>query len=424
MPDPQRVAVYTIPSHRSFADALAAGLIARFGKDPLGLARGRILLPNNRGVRAVTDAFVRVSGSGLLLPRLIPVGDPELDERVGGALDRIDETEEMPPAIDPTERILRLAAIVRGEGSAESLRLAADLARTLDALLVEEVEPSRLREAVNEFSDLARHWETSLEKLQLIYQQWPLVLAEQGAIDLAERRNRLLKRLAERWKNEPPSGFTVAAGITTAAPAVAALIARVARMPEGMVVLPGLWLSNIFPDEEWDALGPDENGRGEASHPQFHLKLLLDRLGVARGEVQQWRWSGGGASSPARGRAVANAMAVPEFSHKWETLGPAERRLSSIRLAELPDFAGKLRRSPLHFGRCWKSRAKRRRSSLLTVSSQGASQPSSRAGRSTPMTAPASRCRRLRRARCSSALRALQLRSSHPSPCWRCSSIR
>jgi len=340
MPDPQRVAVYTIPSHRSFADALAAGLIARFGKDPLGLARGRILLPNNRGVRAVTDAFVRVSGSGLLLPRLIPVGDPELDERVGGALDRIDETEEMPPTIDPTERILRLAAIVRGEGSAESLRLAADLARTLDALLVEEVDPIRLREAVNESSDLARHWETSLEKLQLIYEQWPLVLAEQGAIDLAERRNRLLKRVAERWKDEPPSGFTVAAGITTAAPAVAALIARVARMPEGMVVLPGLWLSNIFPDEEWDALGPDENGRGEASHPQFHLKLLLDRLGVARGEVQQWRWSGGGASSPARGRAVANAMAVPEFSHKWETLGPAERRLSSIRLAELPDFAG------------------------------------------------------------------------------------
>jgi len=339
MSDPRRVAVYTIPSHRSFADALAAGLIARFGKEPLGLARGRVLLPNNRAVRAVTEAFVRQSGTGLLLPRLIPVGDPELDERVGGALDRIDEDEPVPPAIDPTERLLRLSSIVRGEGTAESLRLAADLARTLDALLIEEIQPTRLREAVAETSDLARHWEKSLEKLQLIYEAWPQILVDRGAIDLAERRNRLLHRLAERWEDEPPTGFTVAAGITTGAPAVAALVARVARMPEGMVVLPGLWLANVLPEEEWDALGPDEDGRGEATHPQFHLKLLLDRLGVARAEVQQWRWSGGAVSSPARGRAVANAMASPDFSHKWEILKPSDRRLSGIRLAELADPA-------------------------------------------------------------------------------------
>src|SRR5438132_11262903 len=104
MSDPQRVSVYTIPSHRSFADALAAGLIARFGKEPLGLAQGRVLLPNNRAVRAVTDAFVRASGRGLILPSLIPVGEAELDERIGGALDRIDQDDPVPPAVDPTER--------------------------------------------------------------------------------------------------------------------------------------------------------------------------------------------------------------------------------------------------------------------------------------------------------------------------------
>jgi ATP-dependent helicase/nuclease subunit B len=333
-----RVAVFTIPSHRSFADALAAGLIQRFGKDPLALANGRILLPNNRAVRALTDAFVRASGTGLLLPRLIPVGDPELNERIGGALDRI-EDELIPSAIDPLERLLKLASLVKGEGSANAVRLAADLARTLDALLIERVEPTRLRDAVAEADELAAHWQKSLEKLQLIYEAWPHILSDTGAIDLAERRNRVLARVAERWKAEPPPGFTVAAGVTTAAPAVAGLVARVARMPEGMVVLPGLWLSNIFPDEEWEALGPDENGRGDANHPQFHLKLLLDRLGVARGEVQRWRWSGIAASSPARGRAVANAMAAPDYSHKWETLKPAERRLGGVRLAILPDAA-------------------------------------------------------------------------------------
>ncbi|WP_308517072.1 PD-(D/E)XK nuclease family protein [Sphingomonas flavescens] len=337
MSDPQRVAVYSIPSHRSFADALAAGLIARFGRDPLGLAAGRILLPNNRAVRAVTEAFVRASGSGLLLPRLIPIGDPDLGERVGGALDQIDDP--VPPAIDPLERLLRLAATLRGEGTAESLRLAADLTRTLDALLIEEVPPLRLREAVSQTDSLAAHWEKSLEKLQLIYEVWPHLLAESGAIDLAERRNRLLHGLAERWRDRPPQGFTVAAGITTAAPAVADVLARVARMPDGLVVLPGLWLPNIFPDAEWDGLGPDDQGRSEATHPQLHLKTLLDRIGVARGEVQQWRWAGAATSSPARGRAIANAMAASDFSHKWQRLSPAERRLSGIRVAELRDPA-------------------------------------------------------------------------------------
>ena len=340
MSDPERVTVYTIPSHRSFADALAAGLIARFGKEPLGLAKGRILLPNNRAVRAVTEAFVRASGAGLLLPRLVPVGDPELDERLGGALDRIDGHEPVPKAIDPTERLLKLAAILRTEGTAENLRLSADLARTLDALLIEEIDPHDLKNAVSETSELARHWEHSLERLQLIYEAWPQILAERGAIDLAERRNRLLHRLAGVWKNDPPQGFTVAAGITTAAPAVAALVARVARIQEGMVVLPGLWLENIFPADEWDALGPDENGKGEETHPQFHLKLLLDRLGVARSEVHSWRWAGAIQSSSARARALANAMTAPHHSHKWEKLAPAERRLSGIRFAELPDPAG------------------------------------------------------------------------------------
>ncbi len=338
MSDPKRVAVYSIPSHRSFADALAAGLIARFGKGALSLARSRILLPNNRAVRAVMEAFVRASGGGLLLPRLIPVGDPEIDERVGGALEPI-ELNALPPAIDPMERLLRLASIVRAEGAAEDFRLAQDLARALDALLIEELAPTELRNAVSETTDLAKHWEKSLEKLKLIYENWPAILADDGVIDLAERRNRLLHALADRWKHDPPDGFTVAAGITTAAPAIAALVARVARMPNGMVVLPGLWLEEILPKEEWDALGPDEKGRGEPVHPQFHLKLLLDRIDVHRDEVQRWRWAGRAASPPARSRAVANAMAAPAFSHKWETLRPAERRLSGIRVAELPDSA-------------------------------------------------------------------------------------
>ena len=79
-----RPSVYTIPTHRSFADSLVGGLMRGHGSEPMSLANGRILLPNNRAVRTVTEAFVRTSGGGLILPRLIAVGDPDLDDRVGG----------------------------------------------------------------------------------------------------------------------------------------------------------------------------------------------------------------------------------------------------------------------------------------------------------------------------------------------------
>ncbi|MEO5578513.1 MAG: double-strand break repair protein AddB [Sphingomicrobium sp.] len=336
-----RPTVFTIPAHRSFADSLAAGLIKQHGRDPMALAGGRILLPNNRAVRSLTEAFVRASGSGLVLPRLIAIGDPELDDRIGGALDPAGADNIVPRAIDPLARQLALAGIVRrgGEGAAEAMRLAADLARTLDALTIEGVSASKLAEAAAEAPELAGHWQVSLDRLQAIIHAWPLELERRGVIDLTDRRSHLLHAAAERWSATPPPGFTIAAGITTAAPAVAALLRSIARMADGAVVLPALAMAEVINDEEWDALGPDDDGRGEESHPQYHLRLLLDRIGVARGEVAVWRGGGRAASPAVRGRAVANAMTAADFSDKWSRLPPRERRLSGIRAAELADSA-------------------------------------------------------------------------------------
>ena len=336
-----RPAVFTIPAHRSFADSLAAGLIARHGRDPMALAGGRILLPNNRAVRAITEAFVRASGSGLVLPRLIAIGDPELDDRIGGALDPAGADSSIPRAIDPLARHLALAGIVGndGMGAAETMRLAVDLARTLDAMTIDEVPAAKLAEAAMEAPELAGHWQLSLDRLRAIISLWPIELARRGVIDLTDRRNRLLRATAERWSLVAPCGFTIAAGITTAAPAVAALLRSISRLPEGAVVLPALALADVMNDEEWDALGPDEAGRGEESHPQYHLKLLLDRIGVARDEVELWRGGGRAASPAVRGRAVANAMTAADFSDKWSRLPPRERRLTGIRAAELADPA-------------------------------------------------------------------------------------
>lgn len=338
--------VFTIPAHRAFADALAGGLIAQYGPDPLNLARAVILVPNNRAARAISDAFVRRAEGGLLLPRLVAIGDPELDERLGGLLDSIGGGEEqpIPPAIAPLERQMILARLTREARLAandpidggEAIRLAGELARTLDQLLIEQIDPGKLPE----LPDLSEHWQTSLAQLDAILSRWPAELAARGRIDMAERRNRLLDRVARNWRERPPEGPVIAAGITSTTPAVAKLLAVVARLPTGMVVLPGVDL--LSPDAEWDALGPhmpETDGakprRSIESHPQFAIKLLLDQMSVGRGEVGEWRWASGRDARQARARAIASAMAPADFTDKWHKLPANERSLAGVRAVEL-----------------------------------------------------------------------------------------
>lgn len=337
-----RLNLYTIPPHRAFADALAKGLIDRFGKDPMHLARGIVLVPTNRAKRAITDAFVRASGGGLLLPRLVAVGDPELDEAAGPFLDPADDDNPVPPAVDPLQRRLILARLVQaaqpGIDAAEAVRLAGDLGRTLDQLLVEEIDPRRMRDVAA--GELSEHWQRSLDLFEIVLSKWPQELAKLGRIDLAERRNRLLDRVAMRWRVDPPERFVCAAGITTSAPAIARLLRVVAELPAGMVVFPGVDLAMAV--EEWAMLGPFEpdpvtgrRKRALETHPQFHLKLLIDRMGVQRGEVAQWRVATELDAPPARSKAIASAMMPAELTKGWSAIKAEDRRLAKVRAIEV-----------------------------------------------------------------------------------------
>lgn len=345
-------ALYTIPAHRAFADALAAGILAqhgpdRTGGDRLALARGIVLLPNNRAVRALNAAFVRQSGGGLLMPRLVPIGDENLGERLGNALDPIGEGADIPPAVPAMDRLMILARLVqevRAEhgqpvDAGEAMRLARALGESIDQLHVERVDPARLR-GLTQTEELSGHWRASLHLLELLLDRWPQELKRLGMVDLADRRNRLLDHVARRWHEAPPPGFVVAAGIATTAPAICAVLRTVSRMERGQVVLAEL--DQHMTREEWEAIGPFETDpvsgfrrRAEESHPQYALKVMLDRIGVARDEVSLWRWGGGHDARAVRGHNISNAMLVPAHTGKWRGLKAAERTLNGVRTLEL-----------------------------------------------------------------------------------------
>ena len=304
--------VFTISAGTSFVDALAAGILERAGDDPQELPRLLVLLPARRACRALREAFLRCrEGRALLLPRLVPLGDLDEDELAiaeagevalgGTAAGNLDA----PPAVSALRRRLLLTRLVLGldrEGTTpdQAARLAEELARLLDQVRTERVSFEGLADLVPE--DYADHWQRTLDFLKIITENWPAILAEEGCVDAAERRNMVLEAQARAWRDKPPSHAVIAAGSTGSIPATADLLGVVAGLPRGCVVLPGL-------DTDADAETWEEIGR-QLTHPQNGLARLLRRLGVERREVAEWKVASV-ASAPAARAAFMNGALSP-----------------------------------------------------------------------------------------------------------------
>lgn len=348
----ERPAVYSIAAHRGFADALVAGLVPRYAEPGFGLARLTLLLPSTRAARTMQEAFVRHYGAagqqGLLLPRMVVVGDLDLDETLGPLIDSMGAGLDVPPAVDPVYRWLRLAELVREargdkapKGSA-LLNLAFATGQVMDRLLAEEVRPEALweSEVLDLVPEMATHWVGALKTFIAVQQAWLGELEARGQVDAATRRNLLFRAAAARLRDNPPPGPIVAAGVTSAAPALAHLLRTIADLPNGAVILPDLDLT--LPHAVWDELGaagaPGEEGpfaKGDAvTHPQYHLKVLLNRMGVAREEVRPWHRAGMAAAPPERSHAIASLFLPPLASRAWADLKPERRSLAGVRLME------------------------------------------------------------------------------------------
>jgi ATP-dependent helicase/nuclease subunit B len=303
-------ALATIPPNLPFLDTLAAWWLAEAGDDKLRAADGLILLPTNRAVRGLTDAFLRQSGGEpLLLPRIAALGS--LDEApltLAGALD-------VPQAVPAPQRLAvltRMILAMNGRNGAPATadlawQLATDLAALLDEAARADVDlRANLRLAVGH--EFATHWNITLEFLQIVTEAWPAWLAEEGLSDIAARQIALLRAQTEAWQADPPTTRIVAAGTTGAIKAVGALLRVVAHLPNGQVVLPGLDLA--LDEASWAAL--------DDTHPQAGLRDLLAQLDATRGDVRSWTHHTPVAPE-SRVDAFRLALLPANALHQWRT---------------------------------------------------------------------------------------------------------
>jgi ATP-dependent helicase/nuclease subunit B len=342
MADAARPAVFTVPLEADLLTELAGDLIVRYRVDPLALADVLILLPSNRARTALTEAFVREAHGGMLLPRMVAVGDIELDETLATFVDPMQLAGQ--PAIAPDigdwERRFLLTGLIRKQrpqlSAVEALRLATSLAQTIDQLDIEEIAPSAIN-AEHLEGELASHWNKAYRGFLELLAAHNRDVAARGMLGPSARRNLLLERLSDCLATQLSDRTVIAAGISTAAPAVAKMLMKVARMAKGQVILP--FVDLLMEAEDWDALGPHqrtEQGfprRNEETHPQYQLKLLLDRMGIQRGELSVF-----GRRKKSSGEVLNQSISAifgsAKQSQHWGDLPSAIKKLPHVRALE------------------------------------------------------------------------------------------
>ena len=350
--------VFNIPASAPFLPTLIEALNAgAFGfaadGDPLALASATIYLPTRRACRLLRDAFLDgLKGDAAILPRIVALGDIDEDEIAfaeAAAGHIATDALALPPALGPLERRLLLTQLITkwaqsaelhgasgtpliAQTPAAACALADDLARLIDDMTTRGVSWDRLDDLVPDQFDA--YWQLTLRFLQIAREQWPEILKERNHIEAVERRDRLIKAETARLARKT-DGPVIAAGSTGSIPSTAELIATIARLPHGAVVLPGL--DTDLDEDSWRLIAGDEKKRIDPApgHPQFAMHALLERIGVARDAVVTLEQPRG------RERLVSEALRPAAATDLWrQTAGDpafeahAEQALRSLAVIE------------------------------------------------------------------------------------------
>jgi len=296
--------VFTIPASAPFLPALIEALMEdrlglgfRPGDDPLSLAGTTIYLPTRRACRLAHRMFLDVlKRDAAILPRIVPIGDVDEDELAfaeaatgengGAALDLPDALSGLSRAVPLAEIILKWADTIAPRGSdhvplianspAAALALAQDLARLMDDMTTRQVGWDRLDELVPD--ELDPYWDYTLKFLRFIHPHWRALLKEKGCIEPAERRDKLIA--AEARRLAAGTGPVIAAGSTGSIPATATLLATIAGLPDGALVLPGL--DTDLDEATWKTITGDGDTEAAHGHPQYAMAALLQKIGIVR----------------------------------------------------------------------------------------------------------------------------------------------
>ena len=319
--------VFGLPPGTDFPKALVEGLMAHHaGQPPESLARVQLIVNTRRMARRIRDLFD--AGPALLLPRIQLVTD----------LGDHEDLARIAPPVSPLRRRLEISQLVARlldsqpdlAPRASLYDLSDSLANLLDEMQGEGVSPDAIRAL--DVTDQSGHWARAQEFLGIVQQFFD------GSSDMPDRearQRRVIEALIAGWDSNPPRHPVIVAGSTGSRGTTRLLMAAVARLPHGAIVLPGYDFD--MQDQAWSDLNEALTAE---DHPQFRFRLLMRDLGLEPCDIRPW--SDAPAPCPARNALMSLAMRPAPVTDQWLSEGPALRDIpgavADVTLVEAPSL--------------------------------------------------------------------------------------
>ena len=302
--------VFHLPPSSDFAKHFVEGLLSRFEpgvlySNPELLGRLKILTSTKRLAKRIEE-ILQFNGF-IILPKISQLEELSDFFYAAPVKDTLDKKEQNPfQVISNLERILLLERLIKEAQEDEFTKmkkgayfdLAMSLGSLIDELNINSVSTKDIEKIIED--DLPQHLQLNVILMRQVVVNYKKALIERELIDESSKQIIEVNNLINHWQTEPYSMPLLIVGSTGSQKPTAVLMHAISKLPQGLVVLPGLDIH--LTDRSWKNLTPD--------HPQYGFFSLARTWGLAK---------------PQRNKIIKAPCWLKHNANDYLTSGPAIR---------------------------------------------------------------------------------------------------
>ncbi len=246
-----------------------------------------VFMPTRRSCRLLEKTFLQTSSQkSVLLPSIMPIGDPNIELLPAHSLSSILQGALPPSAKSSLQQeilateLLQSLPIFKSLPWHQCLSLSQDLLGFYETITTQGINPSSLQ--ISNIVPDSSHGQHQIQFLEIFLQQWPQILKENNLIDRGSFRYKILHNLSTNWLLSPPEIPIFAIISAGWIPPVMNLLQALLKSPKAEIWIHGA-PTPLPNDQSLKDLSE--------THPFSYLKIFCQQLGILPSSLRPYPYT-------------------------------------------------------------------------------------------------------------------------------------